>query len=82
VVQILPFPLVRRRAFIAKQAAHAALMNPDAGERYVRYQLKIQRDSMLRKGVAEHLIDRELKCLEIAIRTKMVFQHIRPGGAS
>lgn len=80
--EVLPFPLTRRRAFVAKQAAHAALVNPDAGERYVQYQLKVQGDALRRKGVDEELIERELMCLELAIRNTMVFQHIRPGGAS
>jgi hypothetical protein len=48
---ILPFPIARRRAFISKQAAHAALMHPEAGVRYLQHQLDVQAEAMRRKGV-------------------------------
>jgi uncharacterized protein DUF6074 len=69
--EVLPFPIVRRRAYVTKQAAHAACMNPDAGERYIQYQLKIQGDSLRRKGVPEPMIEREISGLETAIRGSM-----------
>jgi hypothetical protein len=80
--QILPFPPTRPRAFVFKQAEHAALMNPDAGERYVLRQLKVQGDAMRRKGIAEDLIQRELRCLETAIRAALWKAVNTPGGAA
>ncbi|MBO4227223.1 DUF6074 family protein [Bradyrhizobium neotropicale] len=80
--EVVPFPLIRRRAFIFKQAAHACEMNPDAGDNYIRHQIKIQGDSLRRKCIAEDVIERELKCLEVAIRCTMVSQQMQPGGAS
>ena len=81
--EVIPFPLTRRRAFIAKQAGHAAEMHPDAATRYVQHQVKVQRDTMLRKGVAEEVIEHELRCMELAIRTSMITrQNIQPGGVS
>jgi hypothetical protein len=77
---VVPFPIARRRAFIAKQAAHAALMNQDAGERYVQHQLKVQADSMRRKGVDAELVERELRCMEAAIRASL--QRLLMGGAA
>jgi uncharacterized protein DUF6074 len=69
--EIVPFPLTRRRAFVAKQAAHAAWMRPAAAERYVRYQVQLQGDTMRRKGVPEDLVQRELKCFETAVRVAL-----------
>ena len=69
---ILPFPILRRHGFIEKQAAHAASMNPDASARYVEYQIQVQRDAMRRRGIAEHLIARELDLMERAIRREMM----------
>jgi hypothetical protein len=64
---VLPFPLVRRRAMIARQSRYAAELNPDSVERFIRQQLKIQGDNMRRRGVPENLIAHELKCMEAAI---------------
>jgi hypothetical protein len=69
---ILPFPIARRRAFIQKQADHATCLNPDAAERYLEYQLQVQRDAMRRRGVAEDLVVRELKCMTVAIRNELL----------
>jgi hypothetical protein len=65
---VLPFPVVRRRGFIAKQVAHASLMNSDSGVRYLQHQLKLQADAMRRRGIDEDLVQRELRCLVSAIR--------------
>ncbi|MBR0697742.1 DUF6074 family protein [Bradyrhizobium lablabi] len=77
---VIPFPVTRRQAFVFKQAEHAALMNPDAGERYVLRQVKVQRDAMRRKGVPEQLIERELRSLENAIRDAL--QRLLIGGVA
>jgi Family of unknown function (DUF6074) len=76
---IVPFPIVRRRAFIAKQADHATCLNPDAAERYLEYQLQVQRDAMRRRGVAEDLIARELKCMERAVRQELLRASLSTG---
>jgi hypothetical protein len=76
---ILPFPIARRRAFIAKQADHALCLNPDSAERYLQYQLQVQRDAMRRRGVAEDLIARELKCMERAIRSELPLASLSTG---
>jgi hypothetical protein len=69
---IIPFPLARRQAFIRKQADHATCLNPDSAERYLEYQLQVQRDAMRRRGVADDLIARELKCMERAVRQELL----------
>ncbi|CAN7313640.1 DUF6074 family protein [Bradyrhizobium sp. LjRoot220] len=65
--EIIPFPLVRRQAFILRQAARAAELNQHAGERHIQQQVKCQVDAMRRKGIAEDLIALEVKCMEVAI---------------
>jgi hypothetical protein len=77
---VLPFPIIRRGAYIAKQAAHAALMNPDAGVRYLQHQIDIQAEAMRRKGVDEDLVQRELRCMASAIRAAFAQRTARPGG--
>jgi hypothetical protein len=68
---IVPFPLARRRNMITRQSRYAAELNPDAAERFIQQQLKIQGDSMRRRGIEEDLIDRELKCMEFEIRSRL-----------
>ena len=65
---ILPFPLVRRSAYISKQAEQMTGMMDDAAERYLGHQLKVQGDAMRRRGVSEDLVVSELRCMEAAIR--------------
>jgi hypothetical protein len=69
---VIPFPIVRRHLFIQRQADHAVSMNPDASARYLEYQLEVQANSMRRKGIAEDLIAREVKCMETAIRVAFI----------
>ena len=68
---VLPFPIARRQAFIRKQADHSTCLNPDAAERYLSYQVQVQREAMRRRGVAEDLIAHELRCMEAAIRREL-----------
>jgi predicted GIY-YIG superfamily endonuclease len=65
---ITPFPLVRRRAYISKQAEQMACMSDVSAARYLQHQLQVQREAMRRRGVADDLIERELKSMEGAIR--------------
>jgi hypothetical protein len=65
---VLPFPIVRRHGFVEKQVAHSSQMDPDAGARYLRQQLKIQGGAMRRRGINEHRVQRELRCMASAIR--------------
>jgi hypothetical protein len=39
---VLPFPLARRRDMITRQSRYAAELNPDAAERFIQQQLKVQ----------------------------------------
>lgn len=70
--EIVPFPLASRRSMILRQARYAAVLNPDAAERHIQRQLKIQRQAMRRRGINEHLIAREINCLENSIRSTLL----------
>jgi hypothetical protein len=79
--EILPFPIVRRQAFILRQALRAADLNQQAGERHIQHQVKCQVDAMRRKGVSEDLIALEARCMESAIRAALWETVINsPGG--
>ena len=77
--KIIPFPLARRVSMIERQARYVAELNPDAGDRHIKHQLKIQRDIMLRKGVAEEIIESELKAMDRAVRCALWRAVITPG---
>lgn len=66
--QVVPFPLARRRTMIERQARYASELNPDAAQRHIQQQLKIQGDAMRRRGIDEQLIGCELRCMKNAIR--------------
>jgi hypothetical protein len=74
---VFPFPIVRRRAFIRKQVAHAALINPDASVRYLQHQLDVQAETMRRKGIAEELVQRELRCMRSALQAEFAANVLR-----
>jgi len=68
---IIPFPANRRTGFILRQASRAAELSDDSSERYIAHQVKLQRDSMLRRGVPVDLVELESACLERAIRNAL-----------
>jgi hypothetical protein len=78
---VFPFPLARRRSMIARQSRYAAELNPDAAERFIRQQLKIQGDNMRRRGVPDGRIVHELRCMESAIRKELRQTSLSTGDA-
>jgi hypothetical protein len=77
---VVPFPITRRRAFIARQASRAASMHPDAGVRYLLHQLGLQAETMRRRGIAEDAIKSELLCMRHAIEAQFPGTLQQPGG--
>ena len=80
--RVLSFPRVRHRPFVAKHAANVAEMSEAAGERYLGQQLDVQRQTMLRRGIAPDLVEREVKALELGIRAALWRMVLTPGGAA
>lgn len=81
--EVLPFPRARHARFVARQAVRAAELAPAASERHIALQIKIQADAMARRGIASDLIEREARCLELAIRAALWRAVMSgPGGGS
>jgi hypothetical protein len=68
---ITPFPAARRTAFIKKHAERMASLTPSHSEADLRHQLKIQADTMRRRGISEETISREIRALESSIRAEL-----------
>ena len=71
VADVVPFPLARRRAFVERHARLIAAMRPDAGERYLDRQLRIQFENLQRRGIDRRIIEREVIALDAAIRAAL-----------
>jgi Family of unknown function (DUF6074) len=69
---IVPFPMANRRSMILRQARYAAGLNPEAAERHLQRQLKIQRQAMRRRGIDEQLIVHEINNMETSIRATLL----------
>ena len=74
---VFPFPIVRRNGFIRKPS-HAALMNPDAGVRYLQHQIDVQAETMRRKGINEDLVQLELRCMRRALQAEFAGNIMQP----
>lgn len=66
--EVLPFPISKRRPFIEKQARWFAEQQHETAERQLAAQLNLQRQTMLKRGVASDLVDAEIVAAEGAIR--------------
>ena len=69
---IVPFPLANRRSMILRQARYAAVLSPVAAERHIRQQMRVQAQTMRRRGIDESVIAREIGCLETSIRATLL----------
>jgi hypothetical protein len=69
---IIPFPLASRRSLILGQARYAAVLSPMAAERHIRQQLKVQAQTMRRRGIDERVIAHEIDALETSIRAMLL----------
>ena len=68
---VVPFPLARRRAYLERHARLIASMRPEAGERHLERQLKIQYGNLQRLGFDPHVIEQEIIALDTAIRAEL-----------
>jgi hypothetical protein len=69
--QIVPFPAVRRIGLIRNMARVMATYRTDAAERTLQARLDATRNAMLRRGITPEVAAREVRSLELAIRTKL-----------
>lgn len=80
--EVLPFPLAARVDFVERHARLIAGMSAEVGEAHLQRQLKVQADTLARKGVAPELIESELKALESAIRAALWRNVFAPSGGT
>jgi hypothetical protein len=69
--EIIAFPATRRIGFIRNVAELVACCRPAAAERTLRARLDATQSAMLRRGIAPDVAAREVRALEVAIRTKL-----------
>jgi hypothetical protein len=79
---ILPFPLLRRRGYVQRQALRMARETPRGAENWLAYIIEINRQAMIRRGIPTDLSEAELHDLEAAIRAQVVRIVMRGGGAA
>jgi len=66
---MIPFPLWARRDFVCRHAQIIKELPPDVAEAHIAQQLKVKRKALKRRGIADQRIEREIRRLEIAIRS-------------
>jgi Family of unknown function (DUF6074) len=66
-VNVVPFPLSRRKAFVWRHATIINGMSPESAKRHLAHQFKVQYDALKRRGIAEDRINGELASLKRAI---------------
>jgi Family of unknown function (DUF6074) len=79
---VIPFPRVRNRAFVRKHAARMLDLRPDTAEKHLAYQLQVQRETMVRRGIAADVVDQHMRDLELAIRCEAARLICEPTGAA
>jgi hypothetical protein len=80
---LLAFPRSRDVAFIRRHVEHLRTRrSSEVAERYLHAQLRIQAETMARRGIASGQIDREIAALEAAIRHELDRYRVQPGGAA
>jgi hypothetical protein len=79
--KIIPFPQIRRRRFVARNAIRLAGLPQKTAEKLLAATLRQQAEVMARKGIPAAVIQRESRTLEGAIRAELWRQVIlRPDG--
>lgn len=76
------FPLSRRRDLVARCAMRMAALPAATADKHLAHQLKIQADTMHRRGFTSAAIDAEVRTLESAIRAELWRHVLTPEGAA
>jgi hypothetical protein len=77
--QIIPYPTARRHQLVSSIARRSLELGVVAGERHITRSLELQAKVLCRKGVAPHLVVRETRALESAVRAQMCNAVLLPG---
>jgi hypothetical protein len=71
VATVIPYPLIRRRDLVLRNAARIAEAQPKTAEKLLTHTINVQVETMARRGIAPTLIAREARALENAIRSEL-----------
>lgn len=80
--QILAYPLARRRGLIRKQGARLAGMPKQEAEKHLAYLLRLQGETLAKKGIEAAEVERQVSTLETAIRCEIARHLVTCGGAA
>lgn len=69
--KVVLFPATRRRAFIRKNAAHAATMSEKGANNTIAHLIRKHRERLARLGVAPDAAEADAAALEAALRVEM-----------
>jgi len=69
--KIVPFPQIRRRRFVARNAIRLAGLPHKTSEKLLAATLRQQAEVMARKSIPAAIIERESRSLENAIRAEL-----------
>lgn len=69
--KVIPFPLARRSEFVLRQARSMAMRSPDLAEKYLDQQMRLQAETLARRGIAAEVVAHEVASLERAIRSRL-----------
>jgi Family of unknown function (DUF6074) len=82
IATVIPFPRTRNRAFVRKHAARMLDLRPDTAEKHLAYQLRVQRETMIRRGIDRDVVKQHVRDLELAIRCEAARLICEPTGAA
>jgi hypothetical protein len=71
VSKIVPFPQIKRRRFVMRNAIRLEAVSHKTAEKILAATLKQQTEVMRRRGIAAAVIDAETRSLENAIRAEL-----------
>jgi hypothetical protein len=73
---VIPFPAIRRSAFIARAVATASTYSPDAAANYLRAVLDQHENRLRRLGVDESLISKDVDALDGALQAGLACAYL------
>jgi hypothetical protein len=69
--RIIPFPRVRDHGLVWRIARRMAELPPHTAEKHLAYQLRVQIETMQRRGISPDLIEQQRASVETAVRREL-----------
>lgn len=79
--EVVPFPLSRRRPLVNRCAAKMQALSPVTAEKHLRETLRVQIETMCRRGIRPELIGREVASFGTAVRSALCRSRRSDGAA-